>query len=148
MRSRHLLLRSAWWIAFVIGCNSESPAPPDAAPPDAAPPNESGLGDEPIPEDFTFQSTRPTELEVAAPSGGGEQEEARRLQVEVRSQVYGVMYRGSLVAGEAFRFVYPLPADVTELEVRTTDDSGVTTTQAVPVDASATEIILTPGGGA
>jgi hypothetical protein len=126
----------------IVGCNSDSPPAPQPAPPD-----DSGLGDDPIPEDFTFQATRPTEVEVTAPSGGGEQEAARRVLIEVRSQTYGVMYRGSLLAGEAFRFAYPLPPDVTELEVRTTDDSGVSTSQVVPVDGSSTEITLAPGGG-
>lgn len=127
-----------------LGCSSDSPAAPA---PDPAPPDESSLGDEPIPEDFTFQSTRPTEVEVTAPSGGGEQEGARRVLIEVVSATYGVMYRGSLLSGAAFRFGYPLPPDVTELEVRTIDDSGVVTSQVVPVDAAATEITLAAGGG-
>ncbi len=131
-------------MGLVAGCNSDS-APPPA--PEPAPTDESSLGDEPIPEDFTFQSTRAMEVEVAAPSGGGEQEGARRVLLEVRSATYGVMYRGSLVAGEAFRFAYPLPPDVTELEVRTIDDSGGITSQVVPVDAAATELTLTPAGG-
>lgn len=128
----------------VAGCSSDSPPAPA---PDPGPPDESSLGDEPIPEDFTFQSTRAAELEVTAPSGSGEQEGARRVLIEVRSATYGVMYRGSLLAGAAFRFAYPLPPDVTELEVRTIDDSGGSTSQVVPVDAAATEITLTPGGG-
>lgn len=126
----------------VASCSSDSPPPP----PDPAAPDESSLGDEPIPEDFTFQSTRAMEVEVAAPSGG-EQEGARRVLLEVRSATYGVMYRGSLLTGEAFRFAYPLPPDVTELEVRTIDDSGGSTSQVVPVDATANEITLTPAGG-
>lgn len=129
-------------MAAAIGCNTDPPPAPEPVAPD-----DSGLGDQPIPEDFTFQSTRPTAVEVTAPSGGGEQEAARRLRIEVRSATYGVMYRGTLLAGEVFRFAYPLPPDVAELEVRTTDDSGVVTSEVVAVDAAATEIALTPGGG-
>lgn len=147
MRTQAVCLLGLYLIWGAAGCNTD-PSPPAPDPdPTPTPTDESGLGDEPIPEDFTFQATRATAMEVAAPSGGGEQEGERRVMIEVRSETYGVMYRGSLLAGAAFHFAYPLPPDVTELEVRTIDDSGVVTSQVVAVDAAATEITLTPGGG-
>ncbi len=142
MRILHLLLLCAWSSGSALGCSSDSPPSPE--PP---PKGDTALGDEPIPEDFTFQSTRPLALEVMAQAGGGEQEESRRLRVEVRSQGYGVMYRGNLNSGESFRFAYPLPADVTELELLTTDDSGVTTSQKVAVDPTHLELSIVVGSG-
>lgn len=146
MRCCYLPALALCMVGCLSGCSSDS-APAPEPPPDLPPADESGLGDEPIPEDFTFQATRPTEVEVTAPSGGGEQEGERRVLIEVRSATYGVMYRGSLLAGAAFRFDYPLPPDVTQLEVRTIDDSGVVTTQLVPVDPAAVALNLTAGGG-
>lgn len=136
MSKRHLLLL----LVGILSCNSEPPAP-------APPEKDSALGDEPIPEDFTFQATRPLELDITA-QGGGEVETQpdQRLRLEVRSATGGTMYRGSIVAGSRFTFDYPLPPDITELEVVTTDDSGLVTVRKVAIDPDAPGLSLVVGG--
>lgn len=136
MSKRHLLLL----FMGLLSCNSEPPAPP--------PEKDSALGDEPIPEDFTFQATRPLELSFTAEGGGGEVETptGQRLRLEVRSATGGTMYRGSIVAGSRFTFDYPLPPDTTELEVVTTDDSGLITVRKVAIDPDAPGLSLVVGG--
>lgn len=125
----------------LLSCDSAPPTPP-------APENDSALGDEPIPADFTFQATRPLELSITA-EGGGEVEPLpdQRLRLEVRSAAHGTMYRGSLAAGSRFSFDFPLPPDVSELEVVTTDDSGRVTVRTVAIDPTAGDLSLVIGGG-
>lgn len=129
-------------LAGSLGCSESRP------PPETPPEGESALGNDPIPADFTFQATRPLALEVAADSGGGEVETAagQRLRLEVRSRTLGVIYRGSIVAGSTFRFDYPLPADVTQLEIVTIDDSGLERTQSVTVTPDMPGLSVVVGG--
>jgi hypothetical protein len=141
-----LSLLAAGALASIPSCSSDpEPAPDSVLPPE----NPTALGDTPIPEDFTFQSTRPVNLELSALGGGGEVEGAppRRLRIEVRSADYGLMYRGSLLAGETFRFDFPMPPDVTQVEVTTVDEGGLEAHQSVAVDASQPSLALVVGGG-
>lgn len=147
MSASHVLalLCAAAALAGLPGCSSDPPPPPDPVP---LPENPTALGDEPIPEDFTFQATRSVSLELSAQDGGGEAELPRRLRVEVRSAGYGLMYRGSLLAGETFHFDFPIPPDVTEVELTTVDENGLAARQMVAIDPSQPALALVVGGGA
>ena len=140
--SKHRV-RALLFLGGLLGCSADPS--PDPAPP---PQGDSALGNDPIPPDFTFQTTRPLAVEIASEAGGGEATAtAQRLRLEVRSATLGVIYRGSILAGATFRFDYPLPADITELELVTVDDSGLETVRTVKLDPQTPGLSVVVGGG-
>lgn len=132
--------------ACLLSCSSES-SPPAQPEPEPVPPDDSGLGDEPIPEDFTFQATRPVEVGIATEvASEGESGPPQRFRLEVRTQTGDIIFRGSLVPGEEFRFNFPLAPDTTSLEFVTIDDSGIATSKVVTVDPAKPGISVVLGG--
>ncbi len=131
-----------WLILAALGCSEPRATPP--LPPDT----ETGLDDAPIPEDFTFQATRPMGFELIAARSDGEVATLveRRLGLQLRHATRGEIYRGSIIEGHTFRFDYPLSADITELEVITTDDSGFTQTRTVQIAPDQAELSVIVGG--
>jgi hypothetical protein len=129
--------------ASLLGCSSEAPP---AAPPDAGPENPSGLGVDPIPQDFTFQTTRPVAVEIETAVGGEQSDLQPRARLEVRTQTADLIFRGSVIPGEAFHFDFPLAPDVTSLEFKMIDDSGVATTRVVAVDPNNPGVSVVLGG--
>ena len=80
-------LRALLLLGGLLGCGSDPS--PDPEPP---PQGDSALGNDPIPPDFTFQTTRPLAVEIASEAGGGEATAPdQRLRLEVRSATLGVI---------------------------------------------------------
>jgi hypothetical protein len=140
-------MRSCFWPLLclsLLGCGADVAAPPPDMPPERA----TGLGNDPIPPDFTFQATRPVEVEMITEAGGGETEPgaSRRYRLEVRTPSGDLIYRGSINGGDTFRFDFPLAPDTTSLEFTMIDEVGTRTVRTVPVDPTQAGVAIVLGG--